>query len=135
MANDDSIGIGGVSIDRRALMLVAMACLVGVIAGWVNGGPREPRFRLFNKPKKTHLSVLVPAGPTPRLIPGDSPHATRAHGSRAPVPRQTPVGTTSSRAVHYIAAFADPAAVNERDRVDYLLSGDSVEESLDPPVT
>ena len=32
---------GGFSFDRRVLILLAMGCIVGMIAGWVNGGPRE----------------------------------------------------------------------------------------------
>jgi hypothetical protein len=50
------------------------------------------------------------------------------------VSRQTPVGTTRSGIVDYIAAFAESAAANEENRVDYILeSDDSVEESVDPP--
>jgi hypothetical protein len=132
--NNSTVRIGAVSFDRRVLTLLAMGCLVGMIAGWVNGGPRETRFRLLNKPKKTHLSVLVPPGPAPRLIPRDSPNAARASSSRAPISRQTPAGATRPRVVDYIAAFSDSAEASERARVDYLLmSSDSVGESLDPP--
>lgn len=132
MANDSSVRIGGVSFDRRVLTLLAMGCLVGMIAGWVSVAPRETRFRLLNKPKKTRLSVLVPPGPAPRLIPRDSPNATRA--SRAPVSRQTPAGATRPRVINYIAAFGDSAEASAGGRVDYLLiSSDSVGESLDPP--
>jgi hypothetical protein len=134
MANNSTVRIGGVSFDRRLLTLLAMGCLVGVIAGWVGGGPRETRFRLLNKPKKTRLSVLVPPGPAPRLIPRDSPNATRPSSTRAPMPRQTPAGATRPRVVTYIAAFADAAEASEAGRVDYLLlSSDSAGESLDPP--
>ena len=121
------------SLDRRVLTLLAMACLIGVIAGWANGGPRETRFRLFNKPKKSsRLSVLVPPGPAPRLIPRDAPNAARAR-IRAPVPRQTPATPTRPRVINYIAAFADSAQASERSgRVDYVLvPSDGVEESGD----
>jgi hypothetical protein len=119
------------------LTLLAMGCCVGVIAGWVNGGPREPRVRLRTKPTKTPLSVLVSPGPAPRLIPADSPNARRARWSRAPVSRQTPVGATHPRVLHYLAPFADPAEASEDARLDYILEADdSVEEpaesSADP---
>jgi hypothetical protein len=129
---DNTARTGGV--DRRVLTLLAMACLVGMIAGWTSGGPREPRVRLLTKPKKTEqLSVLVPPGPTPRLIPSDSPNATRARPGRAPVPRQTPAGTSRSGIVDYIAPFTDAAKTSGEGRLDYLLeSDDSVEEPLDP---
>lgn len=109
------------SFDRRVLILFAMGCVIGLIAGWVGGAPRDAHVRLFNKPKKkVRLSVLVPPGPAPRLVPGDSPNATRARSTRPPVPRQTPAGATGSGAVDYIAAFGDPA--DTADRVDYLLA-------------
>jgi hypothetical protein len=131
---NSTVRIGGVSFDRRVLTLLAMGCLIGVIAGWLSGGPRETHFRLLNKPKKTHLSVLVPPGPAPRLIPRDSPNATRASSTRAPVPRQTPVGATRSGVIDYIAAFADSGEASEGVRVDYLLvSSDSVGDSVDSP--
>jgi hypothetical protein len=131
--SNNTARIGGVSVDRRALTLVAMACLIGMIAGWSSGGPREPRVRLLTKPQKANLSVLVPPGPTPRLIPSDAPNAKRARPSRAQVPRQTPPGTTRSGIVDYIAPFVDAGKPSEDARVDYLLeSDDSVEESLDP---
>jgi hypothetical protein len=134
MADISTARIGGVWFDRRVLTLLAMGCLVGMITGWASGGPRETRFRLLNKPKKTHLSVLAPPGPAPRLIPSDSPNATRARWTRAPVSRQTPAGATGSSAVDYIAVFADSAEASEGARVDYLLeSSDSEEESVDPP--
>jgi len=66
MANDRMARIGGASLDRRVLTLLAMGCLIGLIAGWVNGGPRKTHFRLLNKPTKTRLSVLVPAAPAGR---------------------------------------------------------------------
>jgi hypothetical protein len=132
--NDSTSRIGGVSFDRRVLTLLAMGCVVGMIVGWARGGPRETRFRLLNKPKKTRLSVLVPPGPAPRLIPGDSPNATRARWPHGPVSRQTPVGGTGSGAIDYIAAFADPGQASEEDSVDYLLiPSDSEDPSVDPP--
>jgi hypothetical protein len=135
LANNRTAQVGGVWFDRRVLMLIAMGCLIGMIAGWASGGPRETRFRLLNKPKKTQVSVLVPPGPAPRLIPGDSPNATRARSTRAPVLRQTPAaGPARSRVIDYIAPFADPAARSEAARIDYLLSSsEDVEQSLDPP--
>jgi hypothetical protein len=130
MGNNSTVRIGGVWFDRRALTLLAMACLVGMIAGWVGRGPRETRVRLFIKPKRTRLSVLVPPGPTPRLIPRDAPNATRASSTHAPVSRQMPAGATH---IDYIAAFADSAQASEAGRVDYLLvSSDPVEEAPDP---
>jgi hypothetical protein len=134
VANNNTTRIGSLVFDRRVLTLLAMGCLIGMIAGWVSRDPREPRVRLLNKPKKTVLSILVPPGPAPRLIPGDCPNATRPRSTRAPVPRQTPVGAARPRVIDYIAAFADPAHASEAGRVDYLLfSGDNVEEALDPP--
>jgi hypothetical protein len=105
------------------LVLVAMVCLVGTIAGWTGKGPRAPRIRLFTRPKKTQLTVLVPPGPTPRLVPGDSPNATRPRPPPAPVPRQSPDGTGSG-IIDYIAPFADPGEASENARVDYLLDPD-----------
>jgi hypothetical protein len=114
------------------LMLLAMGGLVGMITGWIGRHPREPRIRLLNKPKRTSLSILVPPGPAPRLIPGDSPNATRPRSMRAPVPRQTPVGAARPRVIDYLAAFADPA--EEEGRVDYLLVSDEDGEGvLDGP--
>lgn len=125
---------GSVFFDRRVLTLLALACLVGMIAGWVGGGPRETGFRLLNKPKKSHLSVLVPPGPAPRLIPGDSPNATRAQRALAPLPRQTPADAGGSGGINYIAAFADSAEASEGAKVDYLLvSSENVDESPDSP--
>jgi hypothetical protein len=92
-----------------------------MIAGWVTRRPRQTRFRLLNKPKKLRLSVLIPPGRAPRLVPGDSPRAKRTRSPRAPVPRQTPIGATRSRLIHYLAAFSDPARASERARIDYLL--------------
>jgi hypothetical protein len=126
--------IGSVLFDRQVLTLLAIGCLVGMIVGLIRRDPREPRVRLLNKPKKTRLSVLVPPGPAPRLIPSDSPNVTRPRSKRAPVPRQTAIGAARPRVIDYIAAFADPADAAEGGRVDYLLvSGDDVEEALDPP--
>lgn len=118
LANNGTARLSRFSFDRRVLTLLAMGCLVGMIAGWLSGGPREPRMRLLNKPKKMHLEVLVPPGPAPRLIPRDSPHATRASSSRIPVSRQA---GTHSGVVDYIAAFAESEEGSEGDRIDYLL--------------
>jgi hypothetical protein len=124
--------------DRRVVTLLAIgsvaatACVVGMIGGRTSRGPREPRLRLINKPKKMQLSVLVPPGPPPRLIPSDSPNAVRKRPAHAPVPRQTPDGTTCSGIVDYLAAFADATKASEGVRVDYLL-GDGVEDSLETP--
>lgn len=106
------------------LVLVALVCLVGTIAGWVSQGPREPRVRLLAKPKKMRLTVLVPAGPAPRLVASESPNATRARAAAAPVPRTAPAGTGSG-IIDYIAPFAGPAQASENVKLDYLLeSGD-----------
>jgi len=124
---------GGISIDKRVLILIAMGCVVGMIAGCANGGPRETGFRLLHKPKKERLSVLVPPGPAPRLVPSDSPHATRARSNRAEVSRQTTADATRGGAVDYLAAFAESEKAKEVGRVDYLLlSTDSVDESVEP---
>jgi hypothetical protein len=113
--------------------ILAVAGAVGMIVGWTGQGPREPRLRLLHKPKKAQLQVLVPPGPPPRLIPGESPHAVRKRPPSAPVSRQTPAGTTSSGIVDYIAPFADSAEVIDERRVDYLLeSGDGPDEPRDP---
>lgn len=112
------------------LTLFAIGALVGLIAGWISRGPREARFRLINKPKKTRLEVLVPPGPAPRLIPGDSPRATRARSTGAPVP---PAGGRAYTVINYSAAFAGSAEASKDVRIDYLLvSSDSVGESRDP---
>jgi hypothetical protein len=102
----------------RVLTLLALGCLVGMIVGWVIGDPRKARLRLFNKPKKTGLCVLVPPGPAPRLIPSDSPNATRPRGTRVPLSRQLPAGATH---IDYIAAFSDSGERSEGREVDYLL--------------
>jgi hypothetical protein len=99
------------------LALLALGCCIGLIAGWVGKAPRKTRVRLLTKPKDTDLSVLVAPGPAPRLVPGDSPHATRPH-ARAPLPRQPPAPVTH---VNYSAAFSDPGKDQEEERVDYLL--------------
>ena len=109
----------------RLLALLAIAALVGMIVGWGRGRPRTPRVRLFSKPTKTPLSVLVPPGPAPRLIPSDSPKATRA---RSP-PRPTRANGPRFKVVDYLAAFADSPEASQKERVDYLLvSSDSEEE-------
>jgi hypothetical protein len=74
--------------------------------------------RLLNKSHETGLSVLVPPGPAPRLVPGDAPNATRPNGTRAPLTRHPPATLTH---VDYLAAFADSGERSEADRVDYLL--------------
>jgi hypothetical protein len=117
--------VGRLAFDRRVLTLLAMGCLVGMIVGWAGGGPRDIRLRLLHKPKKARPSVLVSPGPAPRLIPGDSPHATRARWARAPVSRQTPVGDTHPRVLHYYAAFADSTEASEEARVDFLLEDEA----------
>jgi hypothetical protein len=133
-ADDSAARIGSVLFDRRVLALLAMGCVVGLVARWGRGGSPGIRFRLFNKPKKTQLSVLVPPGPAPRLIPSESPNAARARSARAPVPRQAPPGATRSGFIDYVAAFSDSAEGSEQTRVDYLLiSDDSVAESSGPP--
>jgi hypothetical protein len=130
-ANNRTTRVGGISLDRRVLTLLAMGCLVGLIAGWVRGGePRRPRVRLYIKPRKTPLSVLVPPGPAPRLIPRESPNATQASWTRTPVSRRTRVGATRNGVIDYLAAFADSADASEEAHVDYLLiASDSAEES------
>lgn len=136
VANNSTAGIGSIFFDRQVLTLLALGCLIGMIAGWLRRDPREPRVRLLNKPKKTQLSVLVPPGPAPRLIPSDSPNVTRPRSTRAPVPRQTPVGAARPRVIDYLAAFADSAEASDGSRIDYLLvSGDDVEETPDHPQT
>jgi len=100
--------------------LLALVCVVGTIVGWARNGPREPRVRLLARPKKTHLTVLVPPGPAPRLVAGESPNATRARPAPAPVLRTAPAGTGSG-VIDYIAPFADSGEANETARVDYLL--------------
>jgi hypothetical protein len=123
----ETVQIGGLSFDRRVLALVAMVCLVPTIAGRAGRGAREPRVRLLTRPKKTSLTVLVPPGPAPRLVPGESPNATRARPAHAPVPRQAPAGAGSG-IIDYIAPFAGSGEGNEKARVDYLLeSGENVE--------
>src|SRR5689334_710825 len=55
IADNTTAHVGGMSVDRRVLTLLAMGCLVGMIVGWARGGPRETRLRLINKPKKARL--------------------------------------------------------------------------------
>jgi len=111
---------GGASIDKRVLVLVTLACVVGLIAGRRSRRSRGTPLRLLNRPKKTLPSILVPRRPVPPLIPADSPKATRAR-SAAPARRQTPAGISSSGVVDYIAAFSDSGKEGEAARVDYLL--------------
>lgn len=132
-AHDHTAEVSRSSLDRRVLTLLAMGCLVGMIAGWARGGPRETRVRLLHKPKKTHLSVLVSPGPAPRLIPGDSPNARRARWSRAEVSRQTPIGATHPRVLHYLAAFADSPDASDEAHVDYLLDEESLPDPANAP--
>lgn len=130
-ARHDTVRIGSVSFDRRALALVAMVCLVGTIAGLATRHPREPRVRSLAKPKRTRLTVLVPPGPAPRLIPGDSPNATRARRARAPVTRMAPAGTGSG-IIDYIAPFVASESASEKARVDYLLDPGDPAQPQDP---
>jgi hypothetical protein len=74
--------------------------------------------RLFNKPQERDLSVLVPPGTAPRLIPGDSPNATRPSGARVQMTRQPPAVVTH---VDYSAAFSDSGKGKVDGPVDYLL--------------
>jgi hypothetical protein len=105
------------------LALLALVCVVGTIVGRARSGPREPRVRLFTRPKKTHLTVLVPPGPAPRLVAGESPNATRARPAPAPVVRTAPAGTGTG-VIDYIAPFAGSGEASESARVDYLLETD-----------
>src|SRR5262245_13262016 len=89
-------------IPLAVWMLLGLACLVGMIAGWVSGS-RGTRVRLLNKPTKMLPSVIVSPGPAPRLVPGDSPHAARTHSHHDTTAR-TP-GVAHSGVIHYIAAF------------------------------
>jgi hypothetical protein len=113
VANDSAARIGSGRFDRRVLALLAVGCVVGLVARRSRGGSPGIRFRLFNKPKKTQLSVLVPPGPAPRLIPSESPNATRACSARAPVPRQASTGASRSGFIDYIAAFSDSTEGSE----------------------
>jgi hypothetical protein len=119
-AKHNTVRIGGIAFDRRVLALVATVCFVGTIAGWATRGPRVLRVRLLNKPTKTHLTVLVPPGPTPRLVPNESRNATRARSTLAPVSRLAPSGPGSG-IIDYIAPFASSGEASERVQVDYLL--------------
>ena len=119
------------TILYACLALVAMAGLVGTIAGLAGRGAREPRVRLLTRPKKTRPTVLVPPGPTPRLVPGESPNATRARPAPAPVLRTAPAGTGSG-IIDYIAPFVGAADASENARVDYLLESGDEAESRDP---
>ena|SRR6185503_18209772 len=120
----------------RYVVILALACLVGLVIGWISGAPRGTLLRLLNRPKKTSLPVLVPPGPPPRLVPGDSPNATRARTVAAPGPRQTPVGNRRPGAIDYLAVFGDPPEGSDTTRVDYLLEpGDEDEPPTDPSHT
>ncbi len=131
-ASDNKVQIAVVSVDRRVLALVAMMLLFGTIAGRSRRGSRAPRVRLLIKPRKIPPTVLVPPGPAPRLVPGESPNATRARWAPAPVLRKAPTGTGSGL-INYIAPFLDSGEASEKVRVDYLLEPDDRMESPDPP--
>jgi hypothetical protein len=114
------------------LALVAVVFLVGTLSGRARGNPRDPRVRLLAKPKRTRLTVLVPPGPTPRLIPSESPNATRARPVPAAAPRRMP--GAGSGIIDYIAPFVSSGEARDTLRVDYLREpGD--DESPDPPAT
>lgn len=117
-------GLNGENIMRTpfewVLTLFAIGCLIGLIAGWIGKSTRQPRVRLFNKPTKARLSVLVPPGPAPRLIPSDSPKVTRARPHHAPVPAP-PASEKHYGGIDYIAVFAGSAKASEPGPVDYLL--------------
>lgn len=131
-ASDGTRRMEGASFKRGVLPLVVMGCLVGMIIGWVVRSPPDTRFRLLHKPKKMPLSVLVPPTRAARLIPGDSPNATRALSSCAPMPRPAPVSARRLAGIDYIAVFSDSTKPGAGTRVDYLLeAGDGAEESLD----
>jgi hypothetical protein len=115
------------SIEKRVLALLALACALGLIVGRRDRRPRGTQLRLHNKPKKTAPTILVPPGPAPPLIPGDSPKATRRAGSTVPVLRQTPDGIPSSGLIDYLAPFSDSAEGSEGTRVDYLLEAGEAE--------
>jgi hypothetical protein len=119
--------------SMQTLVLLAIACLVGAIAGWARKGARKPRVRLLVRPQKAPPPVLIPPGPTQRLIPSDSPKATRVRPTPTPAPRMTPVSTTRSGIVDYIAPFADSGEATDNARVDYLLESDESIESPDSP--
>jgi hypothetical protein len=112
------------------VLLLLLACLLGFAVGWLGGGPRV-LLRLLNKPKKAPPPILVPPGPTPRLVAGDSPKATRARSTDANGPRQTPAGIRRSGAIDYIAVFTAPAEGRRNARLDYLL--ESGEQEDEPP--
>jgi hypothetical protein len=104
------------------LVILLVAGLAGLIAGWIASSPRVTLLRPHNKPKKNApLPVLVPPGPPPRLIPGESPKAVRSRSSTAQLARQTPSGTPRSGMVDYIAVFSDSGEGREEPRVDFLL--------------
>jgi len=119
--NSDAARADDPSIETRVLALLALACAIGLIAGQRDRRPRGTQLRLHNKPKKALPTILIPPGPAPHLIPGDSPKAARRAGSNAPALRQTPDGIPSSGLIDYIAPFSDSAEGSEGTRVDYLL--------------
>lgn len=117
----------GVVSERRVVAAIAILIAVGGVVGMIAGrdrGTRGPRLRLLNDSKKAQLSVLVPPGPPPRLIPSESPNAIRPRPPHAPTRRNTPEGKPTTGIVDYIAAFADPPDPSGKDRVDYLLVPD-----------
>ena len=119
--------------NKRVLTLVALGCLAGLLLGsWIRIDPPETRFRLFNKPKKIGPSILIPSTPVPRLIPGDSPNATRARSTRTPIPRQKPEGIARSGLIDYIAVFSGAGKASDATPVDYLLvPDDTADENTD----
>jgi hypothetical protein len=125
--NNDIARADDPSIETRVMALLALACALGMIAGQRDRRSRGTQLRLHNKPKKTPPTILVPPGPAPHLIPGDSPKATRRAGSTVPVLRQTPDGIPSSGLIDYIAPFSDSAEGSEATRVDYLLEAGEAE--------
>ena len=115
------------SIEKRVLALLVLACALGLIAGQRDRRSRGTHVRLHTKPKKIRPTILVPSGPVPPLIPGDSPKAARRAESTAPVLRQTPDGIPSSGLIDYIAPFSDSGEGSEATRVDYLLEAGETE--------
>lgn len=112
------------------LALVAGVFLVGTLSGRARGNPRDTRVRLLAKPKRTGLTVLVPPGPAPRLIPSEAPNATRARPVPAAAPRKMP--RASSGIIDYIAPFVGSGDAGDNARLDYLLEPGE-DEPPDPP--
>jgi len=125
--NNDVARADEPSIEKRVLALLALACALGLIVGRRDPRPRGTQLRLHNKPKKMPPTILVPPGPAPYLVPGDSPKATRRAGSTVPVLRQTPDGIPSSGLIDYLAPFSASAEGGEGTRVDYLLEAGEAE--------